>query len=127
MDNLMLENEELFDNEMLSKMDLIDYDLDRTYYKVCKFMKHYRKLKSKSFGEPPIQITTKYKYIFVDERTKGINDYTKLDDYIDDDTEYKKLSKQICLITKNFSQEELVYYTICLYQQKAPLIGGVLL
>lgn len=119
MDNLMLENEELLDNEMLSKMDLIDYDLDRTYYKVCKFMKNYRKLKSKSYGEPPIQITTKYKYIFVDERTKGINDYTKLDGYIDDDTEYKKLSKQICLITKNFSQEELVYYTICLYQQKA--------
>ena len=119
MDNLMLENEQLLDNEMLSKMDLDDYDLERTYFNVCKFMKHYRKLKGKSYGEPPIQITTKYKFIFVDERTKGINDYTKFDEYIDDDTEYKQLSKKICLITQKFSQEELVYYTICLYQQKA--------
>lgn len=119
MDNLILEEEELLDNEMLSKMDLIDYDLERTYYNVCKFMKYYRKLKSKNFDEFPIKITTKYKYIYVDERTRGINDYTSLDKYIDDDTEYKKLSKQICLITKNFSQEELVYFTICLYQQKA--------
>ena len=53
------------------------------------------------------------------ERTKGINDYTKLDKYIDDDSEYKRLSRQICLITETLSQEELVYYTICLYQQKA--------
>lgn len=117
--SIELENEELLDNELLSKMDLVDYDLERTYYRVCKFMKKYRRLKSKGFNEPPIKITTKYKYIYVDEGTKGINDYTQLDKYIDDDTEYKQLSKQICLITQNFSQEELVYYTICLYQQKA--------
>ena len=42
MDNLMLEKEELLDNELLSKMDLVDYDLDRTFYRVCKFMKKYR-------------------------------------------------------------------------------------
>lgn len=119
MDNLMLENEELLDNELLSKMDLVDYDLDRTYYRVCKFMKKYRRLKSKHYDEMPIKITTKYKYIYVDEGTKSINEYTKLDKYIDDDTEYKKLSKQICLVTETFSQEELVYYTICLYQQKS--------
>ena len=119
MDNVMLENEELLDNELLSKMDLVDYDLDRTYYRVCKFMKKYRRLKSKHYDEIPIKITTKYKYIYVDEGTRSMNEYTKLDKYIDDDTEYKKLSKQICLVTETFSQEELVYYTICLYQQKA--------
>lgn len=120
MDNVLyLENEELLDNEKLSKMDLADYDLERTYYRVCKFMKKYRRLKSKNYNEPPIQITTKYKFIYVDERTKGINDYTKIDKFIDDDTEYQRLSKQICLITKNFSPEELVYYTLCLYQQQA--------
>ncbi len=120
MDNVLyLENEELLDNEKLSKMDLVDYDLERTYYRVCKFMKKYRRLKSKNYNEPPIQITTKYKFIYVDERTKGINDYTKIDKFIDDDTEYQRLSKQICLITKNFSPEELVYYTLCLYQQQA--------
>ena len=113
-----LENEEVLDNEKLSKMDLVDYDLERTYYRVCKFMKKYRRLKSKNYTEPPIQITTKYKFIYVDERTKGINDYTELDEYIDNDTEYQRLSKKICLITKNFSPEELVYYTLCIYQQQ---------
>jgi hypothetical protein len=66
----------------------------------------------------PIKITSTYKYIFVDERTKGINDYTKLDTFIDNDTEYQTLSKKICSITKHFSQEELIYYTICLYRQE---------
>lgn len=66
----------------------------------------------------PIKITSTYKYIFVDERTKGINDYTKLDAFIDNDTEYQTLSKKICSITKHFSQEELIYYTICLYRQE---------
>jgi hypothetical protein len=119
MDNAVLEDEELLDNELLSKIDLVDYDIDRTFYRVCKFMKKYRKLKQINYNEIPIKITSKYKYIYVDEGTRGINEYTKLDSYIDDDTEYKKISKQICLITQNFSQEELVYYTICLYQQKS--------
>ena len=37
---------------------------------------------------------------------------------IDNDTEYQTLSKKICSITKHFSQEELIYYTICLYRQE---------
>lgn len=119
MSDTILEKEELLDNNLLSKMDLIDYDIDRTYYRVLMFMKKYRKLKNKSFEEPPIKITTTYKYIFVDERTKGINDYTKIDKYIDDESEYQKKSKKICLITKNFSQEELVYFTVCIYQQQS--------
>ena len=51
---------------------------------------------------------------FVDEKTIGINDYTKLDQYIDDDTEYKKMSRKIVFATENMSPEELVYYTVCL-------------
>ena len=119
MDNLTLKNEELLDNELLSKIDLVDYDLDRTYYRVCSFMKKYRRLKSKHYDEMPIKITTKYKFIYVDEGTKNNNDYTTIDQYIDNDTDYQKISKRICLVTDTFSQEELVYYTICLYQQKA--------
>ena len=118
MDNLIVEKEELLDNELLSKIDLVDYDIDRTFFRVCKFMKKYRRLKSKHYDEMPIKITTKYKYIYVDEGTKNINDYTQIDKYIDDSTEYQKLSKHICLVTETFSQEELAYYTICLYQQK---------
>jgi hypothetical protein len=119
MDNISYENDDLFDNELLSKIDLADYDIDRSYYRVCKFMKRYRRLKSKNYADIPIKITTKYKYIYVDEGSKGSNDYSVIDKYIDEDTEYKRLSKQICLITETFSQEELVYYTICLYQQKS--------
>lgn len=112
-------NDNLMDNEILSKLDLEDYDLDRTYYNVCMFMKKYRRLKRKHYNEMPIKITNTYKYIYVDEKTKGVNDYTKLDNFIDNDTEYQQLSKKICLITSMFSQEELVYYTICLYRQEA--------
>lgn len=118
MNNTIQEKEDMFDNEQLSKFDLLDYDIERTFYRVCMFMKKYRKLKSKNYCEVPIKITSTYKYIFVDERTKGINDYTKLDTFIDNDTEYQTLSKKICSITKHFSQEELIYYTICLYRQE---------
>ena len=102
MNNTIQEKEDILDNELLSKFDLLDYDIERTFYRVCMFMKKYRKLKSKNYCEMPIKITSTYKYIFVDERTKGINDYTKLDAFIDNDTEYQTLSKKICSITKQF-------------------------
>ena len=120
------EKEDILDNELLSKFDLLDYDIERTFYRVCMFMKKYRKLKSKNYCEMPIKITSTYKYIFVDERTKGINDYTKLDAFIDNDTEYQTLSKKICSITKHFSQEELIYYTICLYRQASIELYSIL-
>lgn len=119
MNNETLETEELLENEILTKLDLIDFDIERTFYNVCKFMRDYKKLKCKSYDQPPIKITTKYKYIFVDEKTKGINDYTKLDQYIDNDTEYRRLSKIIVCVTENMSPEELVYYTVCIFQGKA--------
>lgn len=115
--DLILE-EELLENEILTKMDLVDYDIKRSYYRVIKFMRNYKKLKCKSFDEPPIKITTTYKYIYVDEKTKGINDYTQLDQYIDNDTEYRRLSRIIVCTTQNMSKEEVVYYTLCLYQGK---------
>lgn len=110
--------DEILENEILSKKDLIDYDIERSYYRVCKLIRKYKRLKCKSFGEPQLTITTKYKYVFVDEKTIGINDYTKLDQYIDDDTEYKKISRKIVFATENMSPEELVYYTLCLYNGK---------
>ena len=110
MNNTIQEKEDILDNELLSKFDLLDYDIERTFYRVCMFMKKYRKLKSKNYCEMPIKITSTYRYIFVD--------YTKLDAFIDNDTEYQTLSKKICSITKHFSQEELIYYTICLYRQE---------
>ena len=119
MNNTIQENEVLFDNEMLSKLDLIDYDIERTFYRVCMFMKKYRKLKVKNYCEVPIKITSTYKYVFVDEKTKGINDYTKLDAFIDNDTEYQRLSKKICLITKNFSPTLQIYKTALISQNKS--------
>lgn len=119
MHGLELDNEDLLDNELLSKMDLVDYDIERTYFRVCKLMKKYRRLKSKNYADIPIKITTKYKFIYVDESNRGTNDYNEIDRYLDNDSEYQKISKKICLITETFSQEELAYYTICLYQQKS--------
>lgn len=110
--------DEKLEIDLLSKKDLMDYDLERTFFRVCKWIKDYKKLKFKSYGEPPLEITTKYKYIFVDERTRGINDYTKIDEYIDADTEYKRLSKKLVFATDNMTLEETIYYTICLYHGK---------
>ena len=75
---------EYLEKSMLSKKDLEDYDLERTYYMVIKFLKNYKRLKCKSFNAPQIKVTTKYKYIFVDEPTKSVNEYTKFDEYADE-------------------------------------------
>jgi len=111
--------DEKLEVDLLPKRDLVDYDLERTYFAVSKFIKEYKRLRCKSFGEPQLEITTKYKYIFVDERTKGINDYTKIDEFIDSDTEYKRISKKIVFATDNMTTEEAVYYTLCLYHGKS--------
>ena len=70
MNNTIQEKEDIFDNELLSKFDLLDYDVERTFYRVCMFMKKYRKLKSKNYCEMPIKITSTYKYIFLMKRLK---------------------------------------------------------
>lgn len=112
--------DDYMEKELLSKKDLLEYDLERTFYMVCKFMSRYKRLKCKNFDEAPIKITKNFKYIFVDEATKGINDYNKLDKYIDLKTEYKCISATITNITNSlFTDEEIVYYTICLYNGKS--------
>lgn len=118
-ENLLSSNEEFLENEILSKNDLQDYDLERTFYKVCKFIRYYKKLKCKSFNEPQIKITTRYKFIFVDESFPNNNQYTKLDKFIDDKTEYYKFSQQITKITELMTEEEKVYFAISLYNGKA--------
>lgn len=55
---------------MLSKLDLIDYDIERTFYRVCMFMKKYRKLKVKNYCEVPIKITSTYKYVLLMKKLK---------------------------------------------------------
>lgn len=112
-------NEEFLENELLSKRDLQDYDLERTFYMVCKFIKRYKRLKCKSFNEPQIKVTTRYKFIFVDESFASPNRYTQLDKFIDVKTEYYKLSKQITLVTDLLTEEEKVYFTISLYNGRA--------
>ena len=110
MDNCILQNNEMYlEKELLSKIDLIDYDIERTYYMVSKFMSKYKRLKCKNFKEPHIKITSTYKYIFVDEATKGINDYTKLDEFIDSKTEYQYMSSTITSLTNElFTDEEML-------------------
>ena len=107
---------EYLENSMLSKKDLEDYDLERTYYMVIKFLKNYKRLKCKSFNAPQIKVTTKYKYIFVDEPTRNPNEYTKFDEYLDNKTEYMILSEKITLVTELMTEEEVIYFTNCLYK-----------
>lgn len=116
---VVFDSEEFLENELLSKNDLQDYDLERTTFMVSKFMKNYKRLKYKSYGDPQIKITTHYKYIFVDEPTISNNQYTKLDQLIDNKTEYYRLSNQLILLTNLLTLEEKVYLTICLYNGKS--------
>jgi len=116
MNNTLLEENEFLEKSLLSKKDLEDYDLERTYYMVIKFLKNYKRLKCKSFDAPQIKVTTKYKYIFVDEPTRSINEYTKFDEYLDNKTEYMVLSEKITLVTELMTEEEKIYFTNCLYK-----------
>lgn len=111
--------EEFLENGLLSKRDLEDYDLERTFYVVCNFIKRYKRLKYKSYSEPQIKVTTKYKFIFVDEPHANPNQYTKLDKFIDDKTEYYRISNQITSVTELFTEEEKVYFTISLYNGRS--------
>lgn len=114
-----IENEELLEIDLLSKNDLIDYDLERTLYMVLKTMKKYKRLRCKNYSEPPIKITTKYKYIYVDESAQSKNAYTKLDEYIDSKTEFKILSQKISMVTEIMTEEEKAYFTIAIYNGKS--------
>lgn len=116
MNNTLVNDTEYLDISILSKKDLEDYDLERTYYMVIKLMKHYKRLKCKSFYAPQIKVTTKYKYIFVDEPTRSINEYTKFDEYLDNKTEYMEMSEKITLVTELLTEEEKIYFTNCLYK-----------
>ena len=118
MNNALLEENDFLEISLLSRKDLEDYDLNRTYYMVLKFLKNYKRLKCKSFNEPQIKVTTRYKYIFVDESSHSNNEYTKLDQYIDNKTEYLTLSQKIALVTELMTDEERVYFTLCLYKGK---------
>lgn len=117
--DLLISSEEFLENELLSKRDLEDYDLDRTFYMVCNFIKRYKRLKCKSYNEPQIKVTTKYKFIFVDESHSNPNQYTQLDKLIDDKTEYYKISNQLTSVTELFTEEEKVYFTISLYNGRS--------
>ena len=115
MNNTLVNDNEILENSLLGKKDLEDYDLERTFYMVIKHMKHYKRLKCKSYNAPQIKVTTKFKYIFVDEPTRSINEYTKFDEFLDNKTEYMAMSEKITLVTELMTEEEKIYYTYCLY------------
>ena len=119
MNNNMVENESYIDNSLLTKNDICDFDIERSHYMIDKFMAHYKKLKYKSLNEPQIKITTKFKYIFVDETNMGANQYTKYDEYIDNKSEYIQVSEKIVLITEMMTEEEKAYFTISLLNGKS--------
>ena len=119
MKNEVVAVDNFIENELLTKNDVCCYDIERSHFMITKFMSKYKRLKFKSFKEPQIKVTTKYKYIFVDESAMGTNQYTNLDNYIDSKSEYIDLSKKIILITDMMTEEEKAYFTIALFNGKS--------
>lgn len=117
--NNIIENENYIENALLTKNDICDFDIDRSQYMITKFMAHYKTLKFKSFNEPQMKITTKYKFIFVDESKMGTNQYTKFDEFMDNKSEYMQISQKIVLITEMMTEEEKAYFTISLLNGKS--------
>lgn len=105
----------MMENELLTKVDVMGFDIERTKFLIFNFMKHYKILKCKSFSEPHIKVTATYKYIYVDETHRSNNSYTEIDRLIDAKTEYYELSSKITLFTSILTEEEKVYFTVCLY------------
>lgn len=110
-------NEEYLENELLSKFDLECFDLERTRYRVLKFISKYRLLKLKCFNMVQIKITSNYKYIYVDESHNDC--YTELDRYVDEKMEYQRISQQLTQLTEMLTDEERVYFTISLLNGKS--------
>lgn len=54
--------------------------------------------------------------IFVQESKRSVNQYTKLDKYIDDESEYLEKSSIIAKISDMFTVEEYIYFTSCLFK-----------
>ena len=111
MDNT--DNVKLLDLELLREDDISDYDLKRTEFIVYKWFKNYRKLQRTLTGGPQLLPSSQYKMVWVDESRRGINNYSSLDKYIDDKTEYFKYAQILKYISDNISIEENVYMTIC--------------
>lgn len=117
MDNI--DSVKLLDLELLKSDDLEDYDLERNEFIVYKWFKKYRRLQRAISGGPQLMPSNQYKLVWVDESRKSINNYSNLDQYIDNKTEYYKLAETLKYISDNISVEENVYMTTCLLLGKS--------
>ena len=104
--------------EELSKKIIDEYDLDKCFFKVWKWFVGYNKLKNKCFGEAPIQITTKFDFVFTNKAPNS-NIYSAIDQYIDNCEEYYTKSQLITIVSKTMTIEERTYLTYCLLQGKS--------
>lgn len=106
-------------NSLFTRKELEQFDIDRTFYNVNKYMKHYRLLRCNNCELPQINLTSNLKMVFVQETTRNINQYTKLDKYIDDESEYLEKSSIIAKISDIFTVEEYIYFTTCLFKNES--------
>lgn len=106
-------------NSLFTKEELQEFDVDRTFYNVSLYMKKYRLLRCNNFNLPQINLTSKLKMIFVQESVRSVNQYTKLDKYIDDESEYLEKSSIIAKISDIFTVEEYIYFTTCLFKNES--------
>jgi len=102
----MLENE-FMEVNLLSKKEYEDYDLERTFYKVRKFLNHYKKLKYKNLLNIPVKITKNFQLIQIEQTNYG--NYNEIDRYIDDEKEFLTINKKISSVIENMQTEERVY------------------
>ncbi len=106
-------------NSLFNKEELKEFDVDRTFYNVSVYMKKYRVLRCNNYNLPQINLSSKLKMIFVQESSPSVNRYTKIDKYIDDETEYLEKSSIITKISDMFTVEEYIYFTTCLFKNES--------
>ena len=107
--------------DLMHRADILEFDLDRSYYRVFKYLQRYRYLRSKCFNEPSLKITTKYDFIYCGGSNPSSNRYTEVDRLLDLKREYDTKSEIIASLSNQLTQEEKIYFTYCLLEAKADL------
>ena len=112
MNTMILDNNlDLLQTELLPKKFMEEYDIEKSISNVKDFFKKYRRLKYKVMFGPQLRITTQYKLVWVDESHR--NDSESLDNFIEVNEEYIKISKQLEYINKTSLSEEESIFMIC--------------
>lgn len=107
------------DLNLMQTIDIREYDVERCYFRIFKYLQRYRYLRNKCYNEPALQITTKFDFIFSSSTNPSSNRYTEIDRYLDYKAEYDTKSEIIANISHNLTYEEKIYFSYCLLEARA--------